>query len=74
MPKPYKKREFEYHFSQDDENTNFLFKKEFTILLAFLFPKWWNVKKWEHSLQYIVSIAIITIIITAIILYYLNSK
>jgi hypothetical protein len=39
MPKPYKKREFEYHFSQDDEKTIFNFKKEFTILLAFLFPK-----------------------------------
>ena len=55
MPKPYKIREFQYHFSQDDENTIFNFKKEFTMLLALLFPKDWKVKRLIMTREEIIS-------------------
>lgn len=74
MPKPYKKREFEYHFSQDDEKTIFNFKKDFTILLAFLFPKEWSVKKGHSHPKLITLVFILVIIIILIIAYYFNSK
>lgn len=74
MPKPYKKREFEYHFSQDNEKTIFNFKKEFTMLLASLFPKEWSVKKWHSYFKLITLVLILVIIIILITAYYLNLK
>lgn len=70
MPKPYKKREFQYHFSQDDENTIFNFKKEFTMLLALLFPKDWKVKKWHYISILIIPICIIVIVILLLLNYF----
>lgn len=70
MPKPYKKREFEYHFSQDDENTIFNFKKEYSILLAFIFPKERKFKKWFSPVEIITIMLVIIVIIIILLFHY----
>lgn len=69
MPKINKKREFNYHFSEDSEEERNFFKKEFTILLASLFPKGKKLK-WKSIIELIFSITILAIILVLIFVYF----